>query len=113
MPELINLDLLFNGQSPTFLEDLILNQEDVSKLSKVVSDENYDVSKIEVSVTLNGIEVRTETIETLFTDWLDRLHEGDEARLKVLEKEGAIERLAEEKALERLKNFIEEMSYEL
>jgi hypothetical protein len=50
----------------------IILDADSELVSKLVSAEGYDSTKIEMSVTLNGIEIRKVDIEKLLKDWVAR-----------------------------------------
>ena len=118
MPEHINLNELLSSITPTFLEDLILNKEDTSNITKLVLAENYDIRNVKVAVYLNDIEIRIETIEVLFSDWLDRLHSSDIDRLKLLEKEYELNRIIDERVsneveekISQIRDFIDHLEY--
>ena len=118
MPEHINLNELLSSITPTFLEDLVLNKEDTSNITKLVLAENYDIRNVKVAVYLNDIEIRIETIEVLFSDWLDRLHSSDIDRLKLLEKEYELNRIIDERVsneveekISQIRDFIDHLEY--
>ena len=70
MSEIIDLkDAL---DTPSYLAHLIL-ESDRDIICEVTKSKDFNSKKIEVCVTLNGIEIRRVDLEVIFKDWAERL----------------------------------------
>ncbi len=94
MSEQINLNKTF--QDVSYISHLIL-ESDSDKLSNVVQAEGYDIKNVTLSITLNGVFVRSEELESILKNWVDRMTEQRLKEMKVLENE--IARLQTEEGL--------------
>lgn len=87
-----NLKQEFRKQS--YLSHLILESER-ELLVGVCNAEGYDIEKVEVCVTLNGVVVRNEDLEALLDGWAERL-----AKQKIEKSKTRVELLKECESLE-------------
>lgn len=84
---IINLHNEF--RNPTYLSHLIL-ESDKEVLHKVVDKADYDIEKVGIQVSLNGVEIRHELLEPILENWAKRMLkqkiEQQEKELKETEK---------------------------
>lgn len=70
MSEIINLRKEF--QNLTYLSHLIL-ESDKYVLRKVVESVDYDITKVNIEVSLNGVKIRYDLLEPILKNWTNRL----------------------------------------
>jgi len=66
------IDLHNEFKKPTYLSHLIL-QAELKDLSKITSAADYDVRKVDIQISLNGVEIRHELLEPILENWATRM----------------------------------------
>jgi len=68
------IDLHNEFRNPTYLSHLFL-ESDREALQKVVAGADYDIKKVDIQVSLNGVEIRHELLEGILDSWSTRMME--------------------------------------
>lgn len=90
----------------TWFSHLVL-QTVIDSISEITDSEDYDPSKLQVTLKINNVEIEVKDFNSVLEDWSKRIEEAVKKELKFNEKLKSVEKAAEILIKEKLNNLRE------